>query len=204
MNGNNVKKILENWEEIKRFLYPILLPAKSVVREKDISKNFLDLEVCIAVRFTGSSEPVRVTKETLVKWNISEWQLYEQAMKNMLGKKPVFCSVEELVERMVGIKMERKELQIMILTNDASRYGAVEMLNLPLLAEYAKKRDCDLYILPTSIHEVMVVETVQEVAGRELKAIVMSMNREEVSPEDRLSDHVYYFSRKDGRISIAA
>lgn len=204
MNGNNVKKILENWEEIKRFLYPILLPAKSVVREKDISKNFLDLEVCIAVRFTGSSEPVRVTKETLVKWNISEWQLYEQAMKNMLGKKPVFCSVEELVERMVGIRMERKELQIMILTNDASRYGAVEMLNLPLLAEYAKKRDCDLYILPTSIHEVMVVETVQEVAGRELKAIVMSMNREEVSPEDRLSDHVYYFSRKDGKISIAA
>lgn len=204
MNGNNVKKILENWEEIKRFLYPILLPAKSVVREKDISKNFLDLEVCIAVRFTGSSEPVRVTKETLVKWNISEWQLYEQAMKNMLGKKPVFCSVEELVERMVGIRMERKELQIMILTNDASRYGAVEMLNLPLLAEYAKKRDCDLYILPTSIHEVMVVETVQEVVGRELKAIVMSMNREEVSPEDRLSDHVYYFSRKDGKISIAA
>lgn len=204
MNGNNVKKILENWEEIKRFLYPILLPAKSVVREKDISKNFLDLEVCIAVRFTGSSEPVRVTKETLVKWNISEWQLYEQEMKNMLGKKPVFCSVEELVERMVGIRMERKELQIMILTNDASRYGAVEMLNLPLLAEYAKKRDCDLYILPTSIHEVMVVETVQEVAGRELKAIVMSMNREEVSPEDRLSDHVYYFSRKDGKISIAA
>lgn len=204
MNGNNVKKILENWEEIKRFLYPILLPAKSVVREKDISKNFLDLEVCIAVRFTGSSEPVRVTKETLVKWNISEEQLYEQAMNNMLGKKPVFCSVEELVERMVGIRMERKELQIMILTNDASRYGAVEMLNLPLLAEYAEERACDLYILPTSIHEVMVVETVQEVAGRELKAIVMSMNREEVSPEDKLSDHVYYFSRKDGKISIAA
>ena len=204
MNGNNVKKILENWEEIKRFLYPILLPAKSVVREKDISKNFLDLEVCIAVRFTGSSEPVRVTKETLVKWNISEWQLYEQAMKNMLGKKPVFCSVEELVERMVGIKMERKELQIMILTNDVSRYGAVEMLNLPLLAEYAKERDRDLYILPTSIHEVMVVEAMQEVAGNELKALVMSMNREEVSTEDRLSDHVYYFSRKDGRISIAA
>ena len=203
MNRNDIKKMVD-WEEIKRFLYPILLPAESVVREKDISKSFLDLEVCIAIRFTGTSEPVRVTKETLVKWNISEWQLYEQAMKNMLGKKPVFCSVEELVERMVGIKMERKERQIMILTNDASRYGAVEMLNLSLLAEYAKERDRDLYILPTSIHEVMVIEAMQEVAGRELKSIVMSMNREEVSAEERLSDHVYYFSRKDGKISIAA
>ena len=105
---------------------------------------------------------------------------------------------------MVGIKMERKERQIMILTNDASRYGAVEMLNLSLLAEYAKERDRDLYILPTSIHEVMVIEAMQEVAGRELKSIVMSMNREEVSAEERLSDHVYYFSRKDGKISIAA
>ena len=197
MNRNDIKKIIESWEEIKRFLYPILLPAKSVVREKDISKSFLDLEVCIAIRFTGTSEPV-------VKWNISEWQLYEQAMKNMLGKKPVFCSVEELVERMVGIKLERQELQIMILTNDASRYGAVEMLNLPLLAEYAKERACDLYILPTSIHEVMVVEAMRAIAGSELKAIVMGMNQEEVSPEERLSDHVYYFSRKDGKISIAA
>ena len=197
MNRNDIKKIIESWEEIKRFLYPILLPAKSVVREKDISKSFLDLEVCIAIRFTGTSEPV-------VKWNISEWQLYEQAMKNMLGKKPVFCSVEELVERMVGIKLERQELQIMILTNDASRYGAVEMLNLPLLAEYAKERACDLYILPTSIHEVMVVEAMRAIAGSELKAIVMGMNQEEVSPEERLSDHVYYFSRKDGEISIAA
>ena len=204
MNRNDIKKMVESWEEIKRFLYPILLPAESVVREKDISKSFLDLEVCIAIRFTETSEPVRVTKETLVKWNTSEWQLYEQAMKNMLGKKPVFCSVEELVERMVGIKMERKERQIMILTNDASRYGAVEMLNLSLLAEYAKERDRDLYILPTSIHEVMVIEAMQEVAGRELKSIVMSMNREEVSAEERLSDHVYYFSRKDGKISIAA
>ena len=73
MNRNDIKKIIESWEEIKRFLYPILLPAESVVREKDISKSFLDLEVCIAIRFTETSESVRVTKETLVKWNISEW-----------------------------------------------------------------------------------------------------------------------------------
>ena len=55
MNGNDVMKMVENWEKMKEFLYPILLPEKRVVTEKDVSKRFLDLEVCIVIRFTETS-----------------------------------------------------------------------------------------------------------------------------------------------------
>ena len=203
MNGNDVMKMVENWEKMKEFLYPILLPEKRVVTEKDVSKRFLDLEVCIVIRFTETSVPIHVTREMLVKWNISEEHLYEQAMKNLLEEKYVFCSLEELVERMVGEKLEIKEAPIMILTNDMSWYGAAEMLNLPLLSEYASEKACDLYILPSSVHEVLMIEVIQEVQADELKALVMNVNQEKVPPEEQLSDRVYYFSRKSGKISIA-
>ena len=48
-----------------------------------------------------------------------------------------------------------------------------------------------------------MIEVIQEVQADELKALVMNVNQEKVPPEEQLSDRVYYFSRKSGKISIA-
>ena len=49
------------------------------------------------------------------------------------------------------------------------------------------------YLLPSSIHELIVVPVSCGIDRGELKEMVMEVNRNEVSPEDRLSDEVYLF-----------
>lgn len=59
-------------------------------------------------------------------------------------------------------------------------------------------------MLPSSVHEMMILPVDDVAKGRELKAMVQEINLESVSPEERLSDHIYYFDRADETVRIIA
>ena len=63
------------------------------------------------------------------------------------------------------------------------------------------KVDSDLYILPASIHEVIVVST--DIGDPEdLKEMVEFVNSEEVAPEEQLSDNIYRYDHKNKTVSL--
>ena len=92
----------------------------------------------------------------------------------------------------------------MVLTNQLKIFGAAEMLNIPWLSQYAEQRQCDLFILPSSVHEVLLHEVTGKISAAELKRSVVEINRDVLLPQERLSDCVYYFDRRARRIRIAA
>ena len=51
-----------------------------------------------------------------------------------------------------------------------------------------------LYILPSSIHEVIIIPDSDSVDVKYLKNMVYEINRSTVAPEERLSDHVYKYT----------
>lgn len=51
-----------------------------------------------------------------------------------------------------------------------------------------------LYILPSSIHEVIIIPDSDSVDVEYLKDMVYEINRSTVAPEERLSDHVYKYT----------
>lgn len=51
----------------------------------------------------------------------------------------------------------------------------------------------DYYILPSSIHEVLIVPATCGLDRDELKEMVCTVNRDQVAPEDQLSDEVYFY-----------
>lgn len=51
-----------------------------------------------------------------------------------------------------------------------------------------------LYILPSSIHEVIIIPDSDSVDVEYLKNMVYEINRSTVAPEERLSDHVYKYT----------
>ena len=63
--------------------------------------------------------------------------------------------------------------------------------------------DCDLFILPSSIHEVILVPARTGICKRELDQMVKEVNQEAVDPEEILSDHAYYYHRKEDQIRMA-
>lgn len=86
-----------------------------------------------------------------------------------------------------------------VLTNMTSCNGAGAMFCGELLEKIQTKLDCDYYLLPSSIHEVIIVPDEGGYDREEMDVMVRTINATEVDPTDRLADHVYYYS--DGRLA---
>lgn len=65
-----------------------------------------------------------------------------------------------------------------------------------------EKLECDLYILPSSIHEVILIPAYDHDSYDELTSMVKEVNSTQLSKEEILSDHVYFYSRETGQISM--
>ena len=74
--------------------------------------------------------------------------------------------------------------------------GAAAILNDTARQEIAEKLG-DFYVLPSSIHEVMIVPKSTGRSLEELELMVRSVNSSEVEPDEVLSDHVYEYDAKE-------
>ena len=57
----------------------------------------------------------------------------------------------------------------------------------------------DYYILPSSVHEVVILPYSREISKREMDDMVKDINETQVAEEEVLSDHVYLYERSTGR-----
>ena len=94
------------------------------------------------------------------------------------------------------------EQQMYVISNNKGINGAVSMLYEYGLHELAEKLGSDLYIMPSSIHEVIAVSTDMG-TPESLSEMVREVNGSQVSAEEQLSDHVYRFDAASKKLSLA-
>lgn len=73
-----------------------------------------------------------------------------------------------------------------------------------LLKKITEDLDSDIYIIPSSIHELIILrkEDFLELKIEDLKAIILNVNESAVSDEDFLSNNLYEFNRGSEQPSI--
>ena len=86
--------------------------------------------------------------------------------------------------------------KLLILSNTSGINGASVLLYDNVIKELAEKFASDLYILPSSIHEVLLLPVNSGADVENLKKTVRHVNEVAVSKEDYLSDNVYIYRRK--------
>ncbi len=89
-----------------------------------------------------------------------------------------------------------------VISNTERSYGAVQMLFQENLDKVSELLNDDLYILPSSVHEVIAIP-VMGCDAQELANMVVSVNSEEVRLEERLSNQVYYYDSREKKLSLA-
>lgn len=89
-----------------------------------------------------------------------------------------------------------------VLSNQHKLNGAVCILYQNLLRDFANRLGCDLYILPSSVHEVLIIPAYDRTTHKELTEMVQDVNSSQLSREEILSDHVYYYSRETCQITM--
>ena len=83
-----------------------------------------------------------------------------------------------------------------VLTNDTKVNGAAAILNDDIRQEIAEKVG-DFYMLPSSIHETLIIPKEAGMEFKELEQMVQEVNQTQVAPGERLSDHVYEYDAKE-------
>lgn len=179
--------------------------------------RYLDLAIvfyCLVSSSPSGNATILIRKDHLRFWNISPTQLFDAAKENT----PRLLSYDlrnmnDLMEELLApahstlsdpdIKKEDAAICPMyVLTNQNKLNGASCILYEHLLEHFADRLCCDLYILPSSIHEVILIPATSDTSYQELSQMVQEVNDTQVSPEEILSDHVYYFSRSSGSIRM--
>lgn len=82
------------------------------------------------------------------------------------------------------------------LTNEIKVHGANTILYPGLMNNLANKLGSNLYILPSSVHDVIILAANEDIDIRSLENMVRSVNEDQVEPFDRLSNQVYLYDKE--------
>lgn len=89
-----------------------------------------------------------------------------------------------------------------VISNSEHYYGAAEMLFSENLDKVSEIFHDDLYILPSSINEVIAIPS-KDCNAEELADMVAGINMNQVALEERLSNQVYFYDSRERKLSIA-
>ncbi len=93
-------------------------------------------------------------------------------------------------------------MPLLVLTNKRKCFGASCILYRGLLEKFSERLGQGFYILPSSIHEVILLPENYVKHPDRLMKMVSEVNETQLALEDVLTDSVYYYERKTGRISV--
>ncbi|MDY3919735.1 MAG: DUF5688 family protein [Candidatus Limivivens sp.] len=149
---------------------------------------------------------IQIYRAHLEMWEISEQELLENARENTLRLLPwTLQSMEELFQEFSNETLTvpgKPEFPMYILSNREKTLGASVILYDQVLQAVSERIGGSFYILPSSIHECMVVPETISCQRETLAGMVREINATQVPPEDVLSDEVYFYDRQKHLLSI--
>ena len=178
--------------------------------EQSISKEFLDLSAVVRVVLKMDKEGMSsmvLSKRAAEILGMTEEEIYAAALANTLRLfPPKLMNLGQYVEMSIGAKLPlgEDEVTTYILTNQKEVDGAIYFMSPEVVGAIAEALEDDLYILPSSVNEVLLVRASELEDGvDELKEMVRDANETVVAEKDILSYNVYHYDKEHG-ITIAA
>ena len=182
---------------------------ESLVKQS-ISKEFLDLSAVVRVVLKMDKEgmaSMALSKGDAEILGMTEEEIYAAALANTLRLfPPKLMNLGRYVEMSIGGKLPfgEDEVTTYILTNQKEVDGAIYFMSPEVVGAIAEALEDDLYILPCSVNEVLLVRASEVRDGVDgLKAMVRDVNETVVAEKEILSYSVYHYDKEHG-ITIEA
>lgn len=175
--------------------------------------RFLDLAKVFCVLHQSESMGngiIPIYNTHLERWGINSSELQAVAEANTpLLMKVRFSSMDSVLAEMNVAEEILSEPTpegfplLYVMSNIYKANGAATICYQNALKDFSMKKGSDIIILPSSLHEVILIPLREDDNLEELRCIVHCVNRETVLPEEFLSDNVYIYRRNTGQIEIA-
>lgn len=164
-----------------------------------------------------------VNNNLLEMFNVSMEQLHQDAVNSSPVILPeVFEPMDDIMKRMLteqmiedGMSLDEiamvlddmmvnQESPMMVLTNENRICGASALFYPEVMEKIAEKMEGNYFVLPSSVHEVIMLPDDGKMDFRELKEMVTDINASQVLPNERLADQVYHYDAEDKVFEKAA
>ena len=212
-NIHNVFKT-EDFYDFEKMKEKIVLKVINTERNLDLLEQVphLDMEgLGLSVVFyvslmTGEqSAGILIKNEHLKLWEKTVSDLLTVAEVNT-NRMHAFTikSMNEVLSGMFGFEEElipEDVPALYVLTDENKTFGASQLFLKDKIREFAKKNNCDVYILPSSVHELLLLRAdFPNLEPSYLKEMVCEVNATELSNEDFLCDGAFKYELATDKI----
>ncbi len=217
---------IEDFKDFSKIKHHIVYKLINFNANKKLLQNtpfhrILDLALVFYVIFPTDglgSATILIQKEHLHLWNISHDTLFQIAKENTPRiLKPQLKKMSDLIEEFILEKYPDSEqalkklipdpadddaIPMYVLTNHLRLNGSATFLYDGILEAFSQKYDMDIFILRSSIHEVILVPANGIITKKTLQHMVKEVNTQEISDQERLSNQVYIFHKETHMITM--
>ena len=201
----------ENYEKARGHVYFKLInyERNKVLLTKIPYIPYLDLAVVFYYRlekgkFQGAT--MLIHNCNLEAWKIDPRQLLEDAVMNTSRKLPYSLQgMDALIRELSGDEdqgLYTGEEIMYVLSNQEKCFGAAALLYPHLLSHISKIFRKNFYVLPSSVHECILVPDQGQYSRIELTRMVREVNQTQVEADEILSDQVYYYDRQEEKLMM--
>ena len=163
-------------------------------------KRYLDLAIvcyCNIVDDRIGKGTILIRNEHLDIWKVEKDILIRDALKNMpVIFPPELINMADLLKELYDDPAELicRKLPMYVLTTKLRMYGAAAILYSGQLEAIAREVEDDFYLLPSSIHEIIILPKKYGTDEEYLSQMVDEINHEQLDIEEVLSNHAYLYS----------
>lgn len=204
------------WEDFRRKVFMRLInrDKNQQLLQQIPHQDFLDLSIIYYYSVPISKETTGtmiVTDEHLQLLNVTEEELHLAARSNCQRFQPAeLRSMSEVMQQLgqrsgITVPEVSKELPLMfVFSNSRNMFGAVSMTFQEELQLFAERIGRSFYVLPSSVHEVILVPEYEKFCVEYFSYMVREINTTQVDATEVLSDSVYYYDRKTKQLRRVA
>lgn len=200
--------LIRHYETVKeRIVYRLINREENKLLLQNMPHvPYLDLAIVFYLLLEASdygTATMPVKLEHLGLWNVTRDQVYEQACRNTQRLLPFeFSTMSSVIAELMDMEEPEGEDTLYVLSNHLRSFGAAAILypgRLQGIGEYLGE---DYYVLPSSVHEVIIVRNSAAPGRAALSAMVAEINETQVEKEEVLSNRAYYYDRAKGALSV--
>lgn len=169
---------------------------------------YLDFAIVFYILFEvdeSGTATIPITHELIHLWGVSFDEVQQSAFCNAPTLLPAcFKPMQVVIDELMGTnysEQESVEDLMFVLTNSLRSFGAACILYDEMLDIISEEIGENYYILPSSIHEMIIIPESNCPSREHLDEMIAEVNQTQVEEEDFLSNHVYYYNRKTRTLS---
>jgi hypothetical protein len=212
VNQNVDMRCFVDYNKVKdRIVYKLVNTEKNRGLLEDVPHvEFLDLSIvfqCIVSKNEDSIASILIHNAHMKLWNISLEEVYRTARDNtqrLLGYEITNMNdiLEEILDGDEDLSMKElsEETLMYVITNKNRVDGAACIIYPDLLSDFALSLDSGFYVIPSSIHEVIIVPAEDMSEADDIKSMIREINDTQVKMEEILSYSLYYFDKYENKL----